>query len=145
MCVIHQAISSNSTSDTIIGVQTSDVEVGDINLQTEVLCYMDLPVPNPDDPDHYLSPLAAQARSDKKSLDSSRLCLQQKMTQRKRNQSYARRSMIKGKKFTTTKSRSLAAKCDDCGSSRCIYSTHASSNDVCRSGQLLKGLQLTSI
>jgi hypothetical protein len=52
-------------------VRIPDVEVDDFNLPTEVLRYMDLPVPNPANLDHsYLSPLTVRASNDKKSLDS---------------------------------------------------------------------------
>jgi hypothetical protein len=51
------------------GVRAPDVEVGDYNLRTEVIRYMDLPVPNPVNLIHYLSPLAARASNDNNSLD----------------------------------------------------------------------------
>jgi hypothetical protein len=108
------------------GVRTPDVEVGDYNLGTEVLRYMDLPVPNPINLIHYLSPLAARASNDKKSLDSLLRYLPTTKGDTEEKKSIPlSKEHDKGKAIAATKVRSVAAKCDDCGASRCIYSTHA--------------------
>ena len=102
-------------------VRTPDVEVGDFNLRTEVLCCMDLPVPNPANLDHYLSPLAARASNAKKSLDSllKYLTTIKGDTEEKKSILLSKEN-DKGKASAATKVRSIAAKYDDCGASCCI-------------------------
>ena len=47
-------------------VRTPNVKVGDCNLRDEALRLIDLSVPNPIDPDHFLSPTEARKTIDKK-------------------------------------------------------------------------------
>ncbi|KAL7528556.1 hypothetical protein ACHAXR_004151 [Thalassiosira sp. AJA248-18] len=52
----------------LCGVRTPDVDVGGYNLRAEVPRWMDLPVPNPSDKDHYLSATEAWSYIDKKNI-----------------------------------------------------------------------------
>ena len=108
-------------------IRAPNVTVGEFNIQSEVLRWMDLPVVNPSDTNHYLSALDARKAIDRKDLSLEDLI---KFLPSKKNDTEEKRIIQqlkdKDKKhtFAATKLR-LTVVCDDCGAHRGIYSDHA--------------------
>lgn len=106
-------------------VRTPDVQVGDYNLQEEVLRWMEMPVPNPSDPNHYLSAKDAREVNDKKSHPWLLKHLPTKKDNDEEKISIQRSKNIDKKfSFAASKVRSVVD-CDHCGAPRCIYSSSA--------------------
>ena len=125
------------------GVRTPDVQVGDCNLRQEALRWLDLPVPNPSDPDHYLSPKEARVKNDKKSLSSLLKHLPTTKDDTEEKKSIQRSKAIdKGKAFAASKVRSVV-ECDGCGAWRCIYSSSAVGESGGPSKKQLEDLEAT--
>lgn len=108
-------------------VRAPNESVGGFNIQDEVLRWMDLPVVNPSDPDHFLAAPEARAIIDKKKLSLDDLL---KFLPSKKNDTEEKKNIQHSKEcdkqhtFSATKVR-LTVPCDDCGAHRAIYSNHA--------------------
>ena len=112
---------------------TPNVKVKDCNLRDKVLLFMTLPVPNKDDPEHYLSPAVARAHIESTNMtaDDLRVLIPSTKKEERRKKSKGKngkdmaelRKLDKGLDFNATKVRATV-KCH-CGATRVIYSNHA--------------------
>ena len=125
-------------------VRTPDVDVGGTNLRKELMCFMTLPIRNPDDTSHYLPPQDARRYIEQNNVtadESRKMIPNSKQNSKDRDWEEWRR---KDKEHTweATKVRETA-KCKVCGANRCIFSKSAVGSKNGPTEEELKGLQLS--
>ena len=108
-------------------MQAPDTMINGFNICHEVLHFMDLPILNPSDPDHYLTPTETRKYIDSES--PSHTTLQSYIPNPKLNTDEAKAIAIAknwdwNHDFRAMKVR-LTVNCDSCRGPRCIYSTNS--------------------
>ena len=104
-------------------VRCPNVVVHGKNLRDEVLCWADLPVPNPSDPNHFLSPAQTREYIDLEGISfdilKKHLPLANKDEEEKKSVK-ASKELDKGRCFNASKLRAIIP-CDSCGAVRGVY------------------------
>ena len=104
-------------------VRTLDVVVNGMNMREEILRFNSLPIDDPADKDHYMSPAAAREYivSNNLTLDDMKKFIPGAKLDRNAEQLKKRREKDSRHNFHPSKVRGIA-ECGSCRASRCIYS-----------------------